>query len=133
MAESMRECLAQCGVLYCSGLVWRDHRETNMMLQEVTVVRIYLTEGETQLNSLLKRLRDFEKVRGVTVFRGISGFGDSGVIHGSKWIDVSLDLPMVIEFFDTPDKIKTIIEHLNTFIKPGHMMMWTANINHDQE
>ena len=103
------------------------------MTQEVTVVRIYLTEGKTQLDDLLKRLRDFEKVRGVTVFRGITGFGDSGVIHGSKWIDVSLDLPMVIEFFDTPDKIKTITEHLNTFIKPGHMMTWTAHINHHPE
>ena len=41
---------------------------------EVTMVRIYLTEAEKMLDTVLKRLHDWEKVRGVTVFRGISGF-----------------------------------------------------------
>ena len=99
------------------------------MSNEVSVVRIYLTEGETQLKSLIKRLRDWEKLRGVTVFRGISGFGASGVIHGADLIDLSLNLPMVVEFFDTPEKINEIWEHLNQFIKPGHMVRWRAEIN----
>ena len=99
------------------------------MSQEVSVVRIYLTEGEAQLKSLIKRLRDWEKLRGVTVFRGISGFGESGVIHGADLIDLSLNLPMVVEFFDTPDKIDQIWEHLNQIVKPGHMVRWQAQIN----
>ncbi|MEJ2452399.1 MAG: DUF190 domain-containing protein, partial [Gammaproteobacteria bacterium] len=78
------------------------------MNSEVTVVRIYLTEGETQLKHLLKRLRDWEKLRGVTVFRGITGYGNSGVIHGADIIDLSMHLPIVLEFFDTPDKIDEI-------------------------
>ncbi|MGD8811328.1 MAG: DUF190 domain-containing protein, partial [Thioalkalispiraceae bacterium] len=48
------------------------------------MVRIYLNEGEGQLKGFLKRLHDWEKVRGVTVFRGISGFGDSGVVHDTS-------------------------------------------------
>lgn len=99
------------------------------MSQEVSVVRIYLTEGEAQLKSLIKRLRDWEKLRGVTVFRGISGFGESGVIHGADLIDLSLNLPMVVEFFDTPDKIDQIWEHLNQIVKPGHMVRWNALVN----
>ena len=99
------------------------------MSNEVSVVRIYLTEGETQLKSLIKRLRDWEKLRGVTVFRGISGFGASGVIHGADLIDLSLNLPMVIEFFDTPEKIDEIWEHLNHHVKPGHMVRWRAEVN----
>lgn len=99
------------------------------MSNEVSVVRIYLTEGETQLKSLIKRLRDWEKLRGVTVFRGISGFGASGRIHGADLIDLSLNLPMVVEFFDTPEKIDEIWEHLNQFIKPGHMVRWRAEAN----
>ena len=102
-----------------------------MKRSEVTMVRIYLTEGEGQLSSLLKRLKDWEKLRGVTVFRGISGYGDSGVIHGSKMVDLSLDLPIVVEFFDTPDKVEEILEHLNVFIKPGHMVIWKALINEE--
>ena len=99
------------------------------MSSEVTMVRIYLTEGETQLKTLLKRLRDWEKLRGVTVFRGITGFGDSGVIHGADIIDLSLHLPIVLEFFDTPDKILEICEHLKDIVKPGHVVQWNAQIN----
>lgn len=99
------------------------------MNSTVSVVRVYLTEGEAQLKILIKRLRDWEKLRGVTVFRGISGFGESGVIHGADLIDLSLNLPMVVEFFDAPDKIDQIWEHLNQFIKPGHMVRWNAEVN----
>jgi PII-like signaling protein len=100
-----------------------------MNYEEVTMVRIYLTEGERQLNSLVKQLRDWEKIRGVTVFRGVAGYGDSGVIHGVGIMDLSLDLPIVIEFYDVPDKVEAIIEHLDASIKPGHMVTWTAKIN----
>ncbi|MDH5784741.1 MAG: DUF190 domain-containing protein [Chromatiales bacterium] len=96
---------------------------------EVTVVRIYLNEGEAQLENLLKRLHDWEHVRGVSVFRGIAGFGESGEIHTSKFIDLGMSLPLVVEFFDTPQKAREIMEHLSTTIKPGHMLSWSANIN----
>lgn len=99
------------------------------MNSEITMVRIYLTEGEAQLKTLLKRLRDWEKLRGVTVFRGITGYGESGVIHGAGLIDLSLNLPVVVEFFDSNEKINEIWEHLQEIIKPGHMVRWDAQIN----
>jgi len=97
--------------------------------KEISIVRIYLTEGETQLKTLIKRLRDWEKLRGLTVFRGITGFGESGVIHGADFVDLSLHLPVVVEFFDEPAKIDEIWEHLQEIIKPGHMVRWNAEIN----
>ena len=93
---------------------------------EVTFVRIYLTEGEGRLESLLKRLHDEEKVHGVTVFRAISGFGKSGKMQSSSLLDISLDLPLVIEFFDAPDKAATIMEHLGKDFEPGHIVSWPA-------
>ena len=100
-----------------------------MNMREVTVVRIYLAEGEKQLKNLMKRLRDWEKLRGLTVFRGISGYGEDGVIHGTDLVDLSLNLPIVIEFFDEDEKINNILEHLSDQIKPSHMLKWTANTN----
>ena len=100
-----------------------------MKMHKVTVVRIYLTEGETQLKNLMKRLRDWEKLRGLTVFRGISGYGESGVIHGSDIVDLSLNMPIVVEFFDEDEKINKILEHINDQIKLGHMLKWSAEIN----
>ena len=100
-----------------------------MKFSEVTMVRIYLSETEKLLKTLLTKLHDDEKVRGVTVFRGVSGFGRSGVVHSSTLLDLSLDLPMVIEFFDEPEKVKRILAHLKTMLPPGHVASWNARIN----
>ncbi len=95
----------------------------------VVMVRIYLTEGEHRMKTLLARLHDAEKVQGVTVFRGISGFGRSGKVHSASLLDLSLDLPLVIEFFDTPDKVKRILTHLKDVLPPGHVVSWPAQVN----
>jgi len=100
-----------------------------MTESDVTMVRIYLHEAKAHMKELLSYLHDETKVQGVTVFRGITGFGSSGEYHSSSLIDMSLDLPVVIEFFDDPERVKTIIRHLNTIIKPGHIVYWTAKIN----
>jgi uncharacterized protein len=96
---------------------------------DVIIVRIYLHEAKAHMAELMQYLHDESKVHGVTVFRGITGFGTSGKYHSSTLIDMSLDLPVVIEFYDEPDKVKAIIEHLNTRVKPGHIVYWSARIN----
>jgi PII-like signaling protein len=95
---------------------------------EVTFVRIYLTEAEGLLDDLLSHLHDQEKVQGVTVLRAISGFGKSGKMHSSSLMDMSLDLPLVIECFDVPEKINTTLEHIRKMVKPGHIVCWSATL-----
>jgi len=96
---------------------------------DIKVVRIYLHESGGRLQSLLSYLHDESRVRGVTVFRGISGFGQSGEYHSSTLIDMSLDLPVVIEFFDVPERVDAMLEHLNTLVEPGHLIFWSASMN----
>ena len=100
---------------------------------EVTVVRIYCTEAEHKLESVLKLLHDREKVAGATAFRGIVGFGRSGKVHTSTLLDVSLDLPVVIEFFDRPEKIALVLEHLAPWVEPGHLLTWPAKANLEED
>ena len=100
-----------------------------MKTVEVTVVRIYFSEKDAQLDNLLRRLHDWEKVRGVTVFRGISGFGESGEIQAARLLDLSLNLPIVVEFFDEPSKVARIIDHLDSAVKPNHILHWQAFIH----
>lgn len=102
-----------------------------MKQRAVTMVRIYLTETEMSLKPLLAKLHDEEKVAGVTVFRGISGFGRSGVLHSSSLLDLSLDLPLVIEFFDEPEKAQRILTHLRDLLPPGHVVSWMAQVNEE--
>ncbi|MCU7959919.1 MAG: DUF190 domain-containing protein [gamma proteobacterium symbiont of Bathyaustriella thionipta] len=95
----------------------------------IRMVRIYCTEGEHVMQKLFRHLHDEEKVTGVTVFRGIAGFGQSGQIHSASLIDLSLNLPIVIEFFDEDEKIKRILSHLKSELKPGHVVSWPAETN----
>ncbi len=95
---------------------------------DVVFVRIYLTEGEGRMGRLLQRLHDDEKVQGVTVFRGISGFGRSGKMHSSSLLDMSLDLPLVIEFFDVPEKVNNVLDHIRKYVEPGHIVSWPGTL-----
>ncbi len=103
-----------------------------MKMTEVTMVRIYLNEQSAHVDRLLQRLHDWEKVRGVTVFRGVSGYGDSGALHTASFSDLSLDLPVVVEFFDEPSKVDNILEHLNDTIKAHHMVKWNVWVNESE-
>jgi hypothetical protein len=100
-----------------------------MTQREVTMVRIYLTEGDHQLHKLLEFLQQEEHVRGVTAFRGIAGFGPSGKVHDSSLLDISLDLPLVLEFFDLPERAEKIKRDLHQWVGAGHMVSWTAHVN----
>ena len=99
---------------------------------EVTVVRIYLRDANAHLKTLIKRLNDWGKVRGVTVFRGIAGFGQSGKIHSSTLLNMDgddADLPVVVEFFDEPDKAAAMLDYLDKLVEPGHLVSWNAKLN----
>ena len=99
-----------------------------MSVNEMLIVRIYLSEEKAHLEHLLSLLHDVEKVKGVSVFRGIEGFGDSGTVHTAKIIDLSMNLPIVVEFFDETEKVNGIIDHLNEFVKPGHIVSWPVQV-----
>ncbi len=101
------------------------------MSGSVVMVRIYLTEGQHQFEKLLSWLHDEAKVCGVTAFRGIAGFGRSGRIHSASLIDTSLDLPLVIEFFEAADKFQAVWDELNERVPAGHMVYWEAKVNAD--
>jgi len=102
-----------------------------MKTVEVTMVRVYLSETNAHLKTLLKRLNDWGKVKGVTVFRGIAGFGQSGKIHSSLLMSIADDddLPVVLEFFDEPSKAAAMIDWINTIVGPGHVVSWSAQLS----
>lgn len=93
------------------------------------MVRVYLTEQDVHLKDLLSELKTRHQVRGATVFRGVAGFGESGVIHNSSLLDLSLDLPMILEFFDRPDRAEIAVEWLETQLGTGCIVCWNARIN----
>ena len=105
-------------------MVWCDTWETDM---KVTVARLYVTEGKHVHDKVFEKLHDEHKVMGVTVYRGISGFGRSGETHSSNLLDMSFDLPVIIEFFDVPEKVTSALESLEGIIEPGHALIFSAD------
>ncbi len=95
---------------------------------EAMMVRIYLSESDHALKRVLACLHDELKVCGVTVIRGIEGFGGSGKIHTASLVDLSLDLPLVVEFYDRVEKVEQSIERIKTLVKPGHIVFWPITV-----
>ncbi|MDP2624026.1 MAG: DUF190 domain-containing protein [Actinomycetota bacterium] len=56
---------------------------------------------------------------GATVLRGIEGFGASSVVHTSRILRLSEDLPMVIEIVDSADKIDAFLEATESMVEEG--------------
>jgi PII-like signaling protein len=101
------------------------------MEQEVMIVRVYLSEADhgkkkTLLQEIFNLLHDQHRVQGVIVLRGIAGFGDSGEVHASDMLRLNVDLPLVVEFFDTPQVAAAAITLLENIVPAGHIMSWHA-------
>ena len=97
-----------------------------MRAKAVTMVRIYTLEGHDQLNQALDILRDEEKIIGVTIIRGIEGFGENREVHTSSLLTLSLELPLIIEFYDEPEKVEIAIQALKSRLDFKHIISWPA-------
>ncbi len=77
------------------------------MERQMIMVRIYLSEADqgkkhNLLDEVMELLHDKHRVHGVTVFRGIAGFGAKGVVRSADLLRLAQRLPLVVEFFDEP-------------------------------
>ena len=88
-----------------------------------------MTETKKHLKQVLHYLHDEAHVRGVTVFRGIEGFGKSGHVYSASLVDLSSNLPLVVEFFDLPERVSDIMTHLRTLIEADHIVCWNAMVD----
>lgn len=97
----------------------------------VKFARAYITEGkhsngESLYTELFRTLHDAHRVHAATVFRGIAGFGSQGEIHASDLLHLKADLPLVLEFFDTPEKVDAALAAISPKVLPGHIVTGMA-------
>ncbi|CAM2983809.1 Uncharacterized ACR, COG1993 [Legionella steigerwaltii] len=100
-----------------------------MATVEVTVVRIYTLERADNVPMILNYLQNEAKIRGISIFRAVSGFSGETGIHKDSFLDISFSLPLIIEFFDHPEKVAIALEHLVTIIKKEHLIFYSARAN----
>jgi PII-like signaling protein len=66
---------------------------------------------------------------GATVLRGLMGFGANSRIHTSKILRLSLDLPIVVEIVDTPEKIQAFLACIEGVVKEGLVTLEKAEVH----
>jgi len=71
--------------------------------------------------ALLERLRQ-EGFAGATVLHGIAGFGARSVIHTTHLLDLSTDLPVVIEVVDDAAHADRLVEILDEMMVQGGLV-----------
>jgi len=60
-----------------------------------------------------------ENFSGVTVLRGVGGYGSSSIYHTDKVLRLSQDLPIVIEVVEFTERIEKILPRLDEMIGGG--------------
>jgi len=94
---------------------------------EQVMVRIFFGESDQWKHqplevALIERLRR-EGFAGATAFRGSAGFGANSVIHTTHLLDLSSDLPVVVEVVDTEEHIERLLPILDEMIDDGLVTM----------
>jgi PII-like signaling protein len=93
---------------------------------EQTLVRIFIGESDhfhkqPLHRALLERLRK-EGFAGATVFRAVAGFGANSVIHTASLVDLSSDLPIVLEVVDDDQHIALLMPILDEMLTGGALV-----------
>ncbi|MDA8242160.1 MAG: DUF190 domain-containing protein [Nitrospiraceae bacterium] len=60
-----------------------------------------------------------KKIAGVSVFRGVAGYGSDGVFHTSKMLELSTSLPVKIEAVDSEEMINTVLPDVAEIVGKG--------------
>lgn len=95
-------------------------------------MRIFIGEGDRYehrplYEALVEMLRS-EGVAGATVLRGVCGFGANRVCHTQKLLDLSADLPLVLEVVDTQEKIDAVMPQIDGMIGSGMITLEKVSV-----
>jgi PII-like signaling protein len=86
-------------------------------------LRIYIGESDRVNGKSLYELIVFKAkeldLAGATVFRGLMGYGANSRIHTAKIVDLSIDLPILIEIVDSEEYIAKILPFLDEVVQEG--------------
>ncbi|MFC9930585.1 DUF190 domain-containing protein [Streptomyces sp. NPDC127190] len=60
---------------------------------------------------------------GASVFRGVEGFGASSLIHTSRLLSLSEDLPVAIVIVDTEERVRDFLPQLDELVGSGLVVL----------
>ncbi|MEV4949276.1 DUF190 domain-containing protein [Streptomyces sp. NPDC053755] len=60
---------------------------------------------------------------GASVFRGVEGYGASSLVHTTRLLSLSEDLPVAIVLVDTEERIRAFLPHLDALVGDALVML----------
>jgi len=85
------------------------------------LLRIFIGEideiGHQPLYEAILLMARKHGLAGCTVLRGIMSFGASTRVHTARLIDISEDLPIIVEIVDEEEKINAFVETVDALIQ----------------
>lgn len=67
---------------------------------------------------------------GATVLRGVMGYGKNSILHTTKILRLSEDLPMTIEIVDSLEKVEAFLPVLDEMITDGLVTLEKVKVLH---
>jgi uncharacterized protein len=97
-----------------------------------SLLRIFIGESDRHAGMLLYewivRTAREHGLAGATVLRGVEGFGARSRVRTAKILDLSTDLPIVVEIVDTAEKIERFFPVIDGAIGDGLATMEKVQI-----
>jgi hypothetical protein len=103
--------------------------------QRAALLRIFTDEtaksgeGRPLFEAIVLKARD-AKLAGATVLRGVMGFGQSARLHTARIIDLSGNLPLVIEIVDDEAKLRAFLPTLEALKDTGLVTLEKVEVLH---
>lgn len=79
-------------------------------------------QGRPLYQAIVLKARELG-LAGATVYRGIEGYGANSRMRTARLLELSADLPVVIEIVDHVDRISQLLPFLDEAVKEGLVVM----------
>lgn len=90
---------------------------------QAVLLRIYTDEqallGDQSLIDVIVRRAQEARLAGITVLRGLKGFGAGARLHQHRTFALSDNLPVVIEIVDQEDKLRAFVQAIEDLPEIG--------------
>src|SRR5580693_1645018 len=101
---------------------------------EAVLLRIFIGESDRWQHkplyeAIVLAARE-AKLAGASVLRGCMGFGKSSRLHTTNILQLSMDLPLIIEMVDSEEKINGFLPKLDGMIGGGLVTLEKVQVLH---
>jgi len=102
--------------------------------EDALLLRIFIGENDRWENAplyeaIVLKARELH-LAGATVLRGPMGYGKTSRLHTAKILNLSTDLPLVIDIIDSEEKINAFLPELDKMISGGLVTLEKVKVLH---